>query len=275
MEQVKKIGQLCRQHYEKLILVFVLLLLAGAVWVLYGASQDENEKVRKMTEDIIKKAGKPIAPVSLAPFEAAMKTVTNRPVLNFSGKHNLFSPVKWQMNRGAGGVIKVTSGSEVGPSAMRIVSTSPLQLTVAFGRAALSGAEVSGYHILVTNELAVAARQRFITQFVGTGATNSQVFILSEVKGPPEAPTEMIAQLKDYNNEKISFAPQKHYTRTVGFEAELKYPVSGKVYSRLRKDSSLDIEGETYKVVDIAANKVVLSDDSNGKRYTIEQLVAP
>ena len=275
MEQVKKIGQLCRQHYEKLILVFVLLLLAGAVWVLYGASQDENEKVRKMTEDIIKKAGKPIAPVSLAQFEATMKTVTNRPVLNFSGKHNLFSPVKWQMNRGAGGVIKVTSGSEVGPSAMRIVSTSPLQLTVAFGRAALSGAEVSGYHILVTNELAVAARQRFITQFVGTGATNSQVFILSEVKGPPEAPTEMIAQLKDYNNEKISFAPQKHYTRTVGFEAELKYPVSGKVYSRLRKDSSLDIEGETYKVVDIAANKVVLSDDSNGKRYTIEQLVAP
>ena len=275
MEQVKKIGQLCRQHYEKLILVFVLLLLAGAVWVLYGASQDENEKVRKMTEDIIKKAGKPIAPVSLAQFEATMKTVTNRPVLNFSGKHNLFSPVKWQMNRGAGGVIKVTSGSEVGPSAMRIVSTSPLQLTVAFGRAALSGTEVSGYHILVTNELAVAARQRFITQFVGTGATNSQVFILSEVKGPPEAPTEMIAQLKDYNNEKISFAPQKHYTRTVGFEAELKYPVSGKVYSRLRKDSSLDIEGETYKVVDIAANKVVLSDDSNGKRYTIEQLVAP
>ena len=204
-----------------------------------------------------------------------MKGMTNRPALNFSGKHNLFSPVKWQMNRGAGGVIKVTSGSEVGPSALRIVSTSPLQLTVAFGRAALSGAEVSGYHILVTNELAVAARQRFITQFVGTGATNSQVFILSEVKGPPEAPTEMIAQLKDYNNEKISFAPQKHYTRTVGFEAELKYPVSGKVYSRLRKDSSLDIEGETYKVVDIAASKVVLSDDSNGKRYIIEQMVAP
>lgn len=276
MEQVKKIGQLCRQHYEKLILVFVLLLLAGAVWVLYGASQEESEKIQQMTEGYTKKAGSPIKPVNLLPFEAAMKTATNRPSLNYSGKHNLFSPVKWQQNRGGGGgVIKVQSGTEVGPSAMRIVSTSPLQLTVAFGRAALSGAEVSGYHILVTNELAVAARQRFVTQFVSTGATNSQVFILSEVKGPLEAPTEMIAQLKDYNNEKISFAPQKPYVRTVGFEAELKYPVSGKVYSKLRKDSSLDIDGETYKVVDIAASKVVLSDDSNGKRHIIEQMVAP
>lgn len=276
MEQVKKIGQLCRQHYEKLILVFVLLLLAGAVWVLYGASQDENEKVRKMAEGYAKKAGKPIAPVNLAPFEAAMKTVTNRPVLNFSGKHNLFSPVKWQQNRGGGGgVIKITTGTEAGPSAVRIASISPLQLTVAFGRAALSGAEVTGYHIVVTNEMAVVARMRQLSQFVGTGTTNSQVFILSEVKGPPEAPTELIALLKDFNNERISFAPQKPYVRTVGYEAELKYPVSGKVYSRLRKDSSLDIEGETYKVVDISASKVVLSDDSNGKRYIIEQMVAP
>lgn len=275
MEQVKKIGQLCRQHYEKLILVFVLLLLAGAVWVLYGASQDENQKVREMTEGYTKKAGKPIASVNLTPFEVAMKSVTNRTALNYSGKHNLFNPVKWQQGRAGERPIKVQSGTEVGPSAIRIVSTSPLQLSVAFDRAALSGAEVTGYHIVVTNEMAVVARLRRISQFIVTGATNSQVFILSDVKGPPEAPTEMVAQLKDFGNEKISFAPQKPYVRTVGYEAELKYPVSGKIYSRLRKDSSLDIEGETYKIVDIAPSKVVLSDDSNGKRYTIEQMVAP
>ena len=57
MEQVKKIGQLCRQHYEKMVLVIVLLLLAGAVWVLYGKSQEENDKVRQMTEGYTKKSG--------------------------------------------------------------------------------------------------------------------------------------------------------------------------------------------------------------------------
>ncbi len=282
MEQVKKIGQLCRQHYEKLVLIIVLLLLAGAVFVLYGASQDENEKVRQMTEGYTKKSGSPISPISLQPFESAMKSATNRAALNYSGQHNLFNPVKWQQNRGGGSIVKVQSGNEVGVGAVRIVSVSPLLLTISFERAASSGAEVTGYHTVVTNESQTAPRFRRIPQYIGmeTGktplfATNTQVFALTEFKGPPEAPTELTAILREFDNEKITFAPGKPYVRTVGYEAELKYSVTGKSYPRLRKDSSLEIEGEMYKVVDIVANKVVLSDDSNGKRYTIDQLVAP
>lgn len=282
MEQVKKIGQLCRQHYEKLILVVVLLLLAGAVIVIYGASQDENDKVREMTKVIISKSGAPIPPVSLAPFESAMKSATNRGALNYSGPHNLFNPVKWQRNRSGGDLIKVQSGTEVGVGAMRVVSVNPLLLSIAFDRAATSGAEVTGYHTVVTNEMATLPRLRRIVQYIGMEAgknppfpTNTQVFVLTEVKGPPEAPTELVATLKDFDNERVTFAPGKPYQRPVGYEAELKYTVSGKTYPRLRKDSAVEIDGETYKVVDIVANKVVLSDDSNGKRYTIDQMVAP
>jgi hypothetical protein len=275
MEQLKKIGLLCRQHYEKLILVFVLLLLAGAVWYLYQASQEEGDATRKMTEGYTTKAGVPVEAVKLDRFTAAMKVATNPPALNFAGKHNLFNPVKWQQPRGGGQIIKVVSGAEVGANAMRIVGIGPLQLSVAFDRPAATGAEVTGYHIVVTNEPATLARLRRIVQYVPTGATNTQVFILTEVKGPPEAPTELVARLKDFNNETISFAPGKPYTRVVGYEAELVYAPSGKKYPRLRKDSPLDIEGEPYKVVDITASKVVVSDDSNGKRYTIEQMAAP
>ena len=275
MDQLKKIGLLCRQHYEKLILVFVLLLLAGAVWYLYQASQEEGDATRKMTEGYKTKAGAPVEAVKLDRFMAAMKVATNPPALNYAGKHNLFNPVKWQQPRGSGQYIKVVSGAEVGANAMRIVAISPLQLSIAFDRPAATGSDVTGYHIVVTNELATLVRQRRIVQYVPTGATNTQVFILNEVKGPPEAPTELVARLKDFNNETISFAPGKPYTRVVGHEAELVYVPSGKKYPRLRKDSPLDIEGEPYKVVDISASKVVVSDDSNGKRYTIEQMAAP
>lgn len=275
-------GQLCRQHYEKLVLVVVLLLLAGAVFVLYGASQDENEKVRQMTKVFIEKSGAAIPPVSLVPFESAMKKATNRSPLNYSGSHNLFNPVKWIQDRNGGPPIKVQSGTEVGAGAMRLVSVTPLKLSISFDRAATSGSEVTGYHTIVTNELATTSRLRRMVQYIGLEqgknppfSTNTQVFILSEAKGPPEAPTELVAYLKDFDNEQITFSPGKPYERTVGFEAELKYTVSGKTYPRLRKDSSVEIDGETYKVVDIAANKVVLSDDSNGKRYTIDQMVAP
>ena len=282
MEQIKKIGQLCRQHYEKMILIIVLILLAGAVWYLYQASQDENEKVRQMAEGYQKKAGKPITPVSPASFDAALKMATNPPALNYSGNHNLFNPVKWQMNRANGQVIKVTTGTEIGAGAMQVSSISPLQLTIAFDAAALFGSEVTGYRTVVTNEATTNFRLRRIPQFISMNAnnvpkfsTNSQVFILSDVKGPPEEPTELVAVLKDFDNEKISFAPGKPYSRTVGYEAEMKYPPTGKVYQRLRKDSPIDIEGEPYKVVDIIANRVVLSDDSNGKRYTIDYAAAP
>ncbi len=280
MEQIKKLGQVCRQNYEKAILVGVLILLAVGVWLLYQASQDEREKVQQMTQESIQKAGKPIAPVDLAPFETAMKAATNRPALNFSGKHNLFNPVKWQSVRGAQ-PIKVQSGTEVGPAAMRIVSVIPLQLSVAFAQAAMSGTEVSGYHILFTNEVETVATLRRKSQYVTPGNTNTQVFVVTEVKGPAEAPTEFVATLPRFGNEKISFAPGKHFVKTVGYEAELKYMPSGRTYQRLRlpltagRDTVVDIEGETYKVVDIAANRVVLSDDSNGKRYTIDQMAPP
>jgi hypothetical protein len=275
MDQLKKIGQLCRQHYEKLILVFVLLLLAGAVWYLYQASQEEGDATRKMTEGYKKKAGTPVETAKLDRFTAAMKVATNPPSLNFAGKHNLFNPVKWQQPRGGGSITKVQLGTEVGIYTMKIASVTPLRLTVAYDRVAATGAEVTGYHIVVTNEVAPSAKLRRIVQYVPTGATNTQVFILTEVKGPPETPTELVALLKDFNGEKITFAPAAPYSRVVGYEVELLHPASGRKYPRLRKDSPLEVEGETYKVVDITANKVVVSDDSNGKRYTIEQMAAP
>jgi len=281
MDQLKKLGALCRQHYEKMILIVVLILLAGAVWMLYQASQEENEKVREMARAYQEKKGKPITPVSLDAFEAAMKMATNPPVLKYSGQHNLFNPVKWQQYRGQT-IQKITTNSQVGASAMEVVSIDPLQLTIAFDKAALFGSEVTGYRTVVTNEQATHFRLKRIPQFIAINAntvptfsTNTQVFVLTEVKGPPEEPTELVATLKDFNDEKISFAPNKPYIRTVGFEAELKYPPSGKVYPRLRKDSPIDIEGEPHKVVDITADRVVLSDDSNGKRYTIELTAAP
>jgi hypothetical protein len=279
MEQLKRIVQLGRRHYEKLILVLVLLLLAAGVWYLYTQSQAEREKTQKMTEGYKKKAGPPFQPVDLSRFDKTMKMATNPPALNFSGKHNLLNPVKWQQPRAGGQIIKVVSGTEVGANAMRIVGVSPLLLSIAFDRAATSGTDadavVTGYHIVVTNDLILRPRNPRIVQYVPLGATNTQVFILTEVKGPSNAPTEFVAQLKDFNNESITFAPGKPYTRVVGYETELSYPPSGRKYPRLRKDSPLDIEGEPYKVVDIGSNKVVVSDDSNGKRYTIEQTAAP
>src|SRR5687767_14645886 len=96
MEQLKNLGQVCRQNYEKLILILVLILLAGAVWLLFQASQSEKEKIRQIPIDFDRKAVKLVQPVSLDRFASVFKEATNPPALNFSGPHNLFNPVKWE-----------------------------------------------------------------------------------------------------------------------------------------------------------------------------------
>ena len=46
MEKLQNIGQLCRQHYEKIILSVALLLLAGAVIYLFNESKTQAAKIR-------------------------------------------------------------------------------------------------------------------------------------------------------------------------------------------------------------------------------------
>ena len=285
MEQLKNIGQLCRQHYEKLVLSVVLILLAVAVWKLYEDSQAEKQKVQEVPTNFERMKVKLVEPVSVTRVQTVMKEATNPPALNFAGTHNLFNPVKWQQPKAGGPIIKVQTGSEVGASAMQIVRIKPLIYTVGFTRVATSGAGdqlvVTGYHLVVTNESAplrpTKASDPRLTQspYLILNETNKPALILREVKGAPEKPDELVVELKDFENEKVTLSPDKPYVRTVGYEAELKYPLTSKVYPRLRKDSPIDIDGEPYKVVDITSTKVVLSDDSNGKRFSIEQMAPP
>jgi hypothetical protein len=97
---------------------------------------------------------------------------------------------------------------------------------------------------------------------------------LREVKGPPEAPTEMILELRD-SGERVSLTPEKPYLRTLAYEADLKYGPTGRTYTKKRKGDPIDISGQPHKIVDIAADKIVLSDDSNGATCDIMLNRAP
>lgn len=274
MEQLKRIGALGRQHYEKVILVLVLLLMGGAVWVIYQQSQEERDTINKIPVGFERRAVKGVKPMDLGLIEKALQAATNPPTLNLGGSHNLFSPVPWIQYPGKP-VIKVETGQEAGIAKVQIAAIRPLSLSIAYDRPAISGAGetkvVTGYHTVLTNDLATSAARRRISQFMVLNDTNKQAFVLVEAKGTPETPSELVARLKDFNNETVSFAPGKPYVRVIGYEVDLKYTVTGASFPAKRKDGTIVIEADTYKIVDITDTKVVLSDNSNGKRYTIEQ----
>lgn len=278
MEQLRKLGAVGRQHYEKLVLTAALLILAGAVWFLNESRRAEQEKIKAIPGDFKTRKVKPVRATELADATNALRAAERPTPVQISGGHNLFNPVEWRLDRVTGQPSKIKSERDVGPHAMTVVKISPLHLHIVYGSPSTSVQDeqvtVLGYLTYSTNEtVAVNSLRppRRVSAFVSINATNPQaVFILREVKGDPKEPTELIGELKDFGGEKFSFAPGKPYTRVLAHEAELRYkPNPEKKYDKLREGVNVDIDGQIYKVVDITPDRVVLSDDSNGKQYTI------
>ncbi|MEY2410558.1 MAG: hypothetical protein QOF48_3228, partial [Verrucomicrobiota bacterium] len=95
MDQLRKIGQICRQHYEKLILSAALLIFAGAVYYLYQDSIAQREAIRKIAEGFDQLPVKGIKSIDTTSFAAALKQGEHPPGVNFSHPHFLFNPLVW------------------------------------------------------------------------------------------------------------------------------------------------------------------------------------
>lgn len=265
MERLRSILPLLKKHYEKVLLVGCVLVLMGNVWFLYDAKQSDAIRREEIEKAFIRKGGKTVPPVDLARFDAVLALMKSPPSLSLAKPNHLFSPVTWY-RAADGSLVKVRSEGDIGMRKMEVTAVRPLNLSIALIKAATSGSgagvAVSGYHMVSTNE-AVAGNQRRTTGLYALNETNKPVFILREVKGPPEAPDELIVELKG-SPERVSLTPEKPYVRTLAYEADLKYAPTGRTYLKKRKNDPLDISGQPHKIMDITADKVVLSDDSNG-----------
>ena len=263
MEQLRKIGELGRQHYEKLILVFALLVLAIAVFVLFRQSQAETQKVRQESEIITSRAVQGIPAEDLSRHVALMNQITNPPPLNLSGEHNLFSPVRWQTNVFDGKFVRVRSGKDVGPDRLEVVSISPLELIVAWERAAGSGVYLS-----ITNRVYEPRYQRS-SQYLRLNETNSRSpVIVREIMGAPDNVTGAMIEFRK-TGDRAEIDANKYAARVLDYEAELKYPLEDKTFTKVRAGSTIRFAGEDYKVVDITQNEVVITAP-NGRQYRRE-----
>ena len=282
MEQLRKVGQICRQHYEKLLLSIALLLLGGAVLYLFSESKTQAEIIRKIPVDFERRTVSTVKPVEITNHFKAIKQAESPRVLNFSQPHNLFNPVQWQLLPGSTVLIKKVTGDETGPKSMLIVGLRPYHLKLSFERTASSGAgdqiQVSGYWVGVTNEAVLSGRGRGQKLLLSLNVTNAAYpLVLTELKGPREAPEMLTGILRD-TGEKFSIGPDKPYEKVIGYEARLRYPnstnyVSNGAYLRV-SNNSIDIDGQGYKIVDISNNEVKVTADSNQKPYSITK-VAP
>lgn len=263
MDQLKKFIQAGKQHYEKLILSGVLLVLALAVFMLWRAKNQEEEKNQNIVTEVGKRKVAGISPVDLSAFNLVLASGTNPPSINFGLPHNLFNPVKWQRQPN-GDLLKIQTGKEVGPDRMVATEIKPLKLTVSLDRIADAGS----YYIGVTRESAERPVDRRKRQFFAKLDDKTPAFTLKEIKGDPANPAELRLQLME-NGETVTVTKEKPYERVDGYEADLLYTVENKPFNNVRVGSKITFAGETYNIVAINPNEVVLSAQINDKKHTV------
>ena len=184
------------------------------------------------------------------------------------------NPVKWQ-KRPNNELIKVQTGREVGWEQMEIVKITPLNLTVTLDQAPSPGNYFLGFTRDAADKPIDRKKKRIFSSLNATNRYFDRFFVLREIKGAPENPTELILEMLD-TNEKISVAKEKAFVKVEGYEADLKYKIDGKTFNNLRAGTTVRFLGDEYNIVAISPSEVVVSARLNDKKYSVKKTaVAP
>jgi hypothetical protein len=252
------------------VLSVVLLGLAGAAGALPWQVSHERDRLEEIQRNLtVKVKAKPFKPLDdwLSTNKAVVARLQSPLNLDLSGQHNVFNPVVWK-KRPDGAIVPMRTGSELGPGALKVNNIRELTLTVSFeGVTPGTAGEATKYHLTVKNETEKNPRGDSRTVTMATPHLN--VFDLINVQGATNEPTALVLKLKD-EFETITVTKEKPFVRVIGYAADLSYPLGKQVFNHKKIGDTIKLEDdpETYKIVAITRNEVVLSADSN-KRHTI------
>lgn len=254
-----------KKNYEKVVLGVVLAGAAVAVAFLPFMVASEKQRLQEASSRIINRPAKPLEPLDLAHPEAMLKRLSVPALLDLSTSNKVFNPVLWQKTVD-GRPVKAEGGS-IGAAAVVVTRTAPLHLTITLDSVVVSDSGAR-YVIGVEREAAARVDQRRKRQFYTSPNEKKEGFVLREVKGPVDNPTEVILELTD-TNETISVSKEKPFRRVDGHIADLRYDPEKKTFLNRRVGDRLAFAGEEYNIVAITQNEVILSAKSNNKKTTI------
>jgi hypothetical protein len=269
-----------KNHYEKIVLSVVLLLMATAAVLLVIQVRSVEEELRAFRQVVVETGGQSVERPKTNPYTAIL-TKAQPPVVDLVQPHKVFNPERWLMDRTNGILI---SGKDVGVGKLQLLEVQPMQLKLEL---VVSGsAERQSYLVNITREYAQKTiDQRPTKRSVTLNSTNfldapsKQRFIVARaIEGPPDNPTVTL----DYQEpgkdlQKITLTKDKPFSAVVEYGVKMFYPVEKIAFPNPlrkdvvweRKDSPLVFAGDTNIIVEITVSNVVVKAVSNDKTTTI------
>jgi hypothetical protein len=255
-----------KKNWEKVLLGAVLLGLLFAVIGLPIKIASEKEQLEEVRNRITAGPVNPIDDIKVEEVEAAIARTQQPASLDLTVSNRVVNPVQWNRTP-SGQLIKVMKGDEVGAEAVVVEAISPLYLIITLD-SVLTTDSGSRYAIGVEKQAETSRRARGKRQTYAAVGEKNDVFLLREVKGPPAQPTAVDLELSD-TGERITISSGKPFRRVDGYMADLAYPPDSRRWVGKRVGDTIPIERETYNIVAITKDEVVLSART-GKKTSLK-----
>jgi hypothetical protein len=257
--------QFLKRHYEKIVLCLVLLGLAGsAIWIKVEIGHVSSDISAPPTKGREGRGRGPAAvpPLDLTADQQALSQITNAPAVVFSGDHNLFNPVTWK-RKPNGELLKLLKS---GPDALTVLNITPRYTIISFDHASGNG----GIYVMTWQiDADLLHLPRKIQEYAKVGVKpTSGLYIIRGIKGAADDPTELDLEIPD-TGDTAAVTKDKPYQRVDGYVADLKYEPEGKTMGRVRVNSPLTLDGESYNVIEITANAVRVQATKTNKKTVI------
>lgn len=250
-----------KKHYEKIILVAVLLGVVGfLVFLPFVIAADKKDIDDKRTKIIPNP--KPLPSLDMARQDAVMARLQSPANFDFSTRNKLFNPIMWKKNAN-NELIPIKSGNEIGVGAMVVTKITPLYLVVTLDLVD-TNTTPPRYVIGLEHQAAATAAARHKQTRYAAVKEKKDLFTLDAIKGDPLNPDSVELTLTD-TGEKAVVTKDKPFQRPDAYAADLRYPPENKNFPGRREGALLSFNGENYNIVAIHAGEVILSSTANQK----------
>jgi hypothetical protein len=195
-----------KKHYEKVLLGLVLLgLAAGAVFLILMIPSERAE-LRAKSDEIINRPAKPLPALELGKSSALIERQAVADCLDLATTNKVFNTMQW-LRMADGSLKKVTLGNEIGPDAIVVTKITPLYTTITF-EGVLPSDTGARYDLTVEKEAAAKSTQRTKKHLPAALNSKTDTFVIREVRGPAENPTELVLELTD-TLERVALSKEK------------------------------------------------------------------
>lgn len=261
--------QFLKKNYEKILLGIVLLGLVVAVAFLPFLVAGEKQKLADVENKIISTHVDPLPAPDLTRAEELLKRSTAQIDFDLSTSNKVFNSTRWQKNQN-GTIFPNPPGQEI--QKLKITRIAPLYLTLTLESVFVPASTdlPVRYGIGVVQEAASAPNRRGKRTISASLNDKKDLFVIRSAQGPTENPTNVVLELTD-TGETVSLAKDRPFKRVDGYLADLTYPPEpNKNFLSRRVGDMISFAGETYKIIAIAQDGVVLSAQSNQKKWPIK-----